>query len=140
MKNAFISSRRALVVGMGVLAIVGSSAAPLWALASGFSTYSKDSFEAALKGAKPVIVHVHASWCPVCVKQENVFNELSGSADFKKLSAFVVDFDKDADFKKTYAITNQSVVLVFKGGKEVARSNGETNKDRMAALVMAAAK
>ena len=132
-------SRRALLAGFGAFGVALAGVSPLRALASGFATYSKDSFEAALKGPKPVIVHVHASWCPVCVKQENVFNELSGSAEFKKLSAFVVDFDKDADFKKAYAITNQSVVLVFKGGKEVARSNGETNKERMAALLVAAA-
>lgn len=140
MQDQFSPSRRALLAGFCALGAATAGALPVLALASGFSQYSKDGFDAALKGSRPVIVHVHASWCSVCIKQENIFNELSGSAEFKKLSAFVVDFDKDVDFKKAHRITIQSVILVFKGGKEVARSSGETNRDRIAAMIAEAAR
>lgn len=139
MRNPEFSSisRRVLLAaaGIGLLA-----AGPALALATGFAPYTKTAFDAAMKGSKPVLVHVHASWCPVCKKQESAFNELSGSADFKKVTAFVVDFDKEAEFKKAYTINNQSIILVFKNGKEVARSGGETDKAKIAALLADAAK
>jgi thiol-disulfide isomerase/thioredoxin len=131
-------SRRAFVGGATAIAATGL-AAPAMALTSGFTPYTKAAFDAAMKGSKPVLVHVHASWCPTCKKQESVFNELSGSSDFKKLTAFVVDFDKEADFKKAHNITVQSVILVFKNGKEFARSGGVTDKTRIAAIVAEAA-
>ncbi|HRE21034.1 MAG TPA: thioredoxin family protein [Rhabdaerophilum sp.] len=135
-----LSPTRRVVLGAVTALAFAGIAAPALSLASGFTTYTKPAFDAALKGSKPVLVHVHAEWCPVCKKQEAVFNELSGSADFKKLAAFVVDFDKEADFKKAHGVNNQSVILVFKGGKEVARSGGVTDKAKIAELVAGAAK
>lgn len=132
-------SRRAMLAGSALLA-AAFVAAPSLALAPGFTAYTKGAFDAALKGSKPVLVHVHAEWCPVCKKQESVFNELSKTPDFAKLSAFTVDFDKEAEFKKANNIANQSVILVFKGGKEIARSGGETDKAKIAALIAAAVK
>lgn len=133
-------SRRHLVAAAGLTLGVAGLASPALSLAAGFVPYSKSSFEAALKADKPVLVHVHASWCPVCKQQEAAFNELSKSPDFAKLTAMVVDFDKDGDFKKNYTINNQSIILVFKGGKEVMRSAGETSKAKLAELIALAAK
>lgn len=136
---AFSSTRR-MVLGASIALATAAVAVPAFSLANGFSAYSKAAFDQALKSGKPVLVHVHAGWCPVCVKQEAVFNDLSKTPEFAKLTAFVVDFDRHVDFKKEYGVNNQSVVLVFKGGKEVARSGGVTDKDKLAALVADAAK
>lgn len=136
--SSFFTRRRALAASLVLAA--AAVAAPSFALAPGFTAYSKGAFDTALKGSKPVLVHVHAEWCPVCKKQEVVFNELSKTPAFGKLAAFTVDFDKDAEFKKAHNVANQSVILVFKGGKEVARSGGVTDKDKIAALVADAAK
>lgn len=133
-------SRRRLLGLSAALGLASVVAGPAFSLASGFSAYSKAAFDQALKGGKPVLVHVHAGWCPICVKQEAVFNELSKTPEFGKLAAFVVDFDREVEFRKTYGVNNQSLVLVFKGGKEVARSGGVTDRDKLAALVADAAK
>jgi thioredoxin 1 len=133
-----LSRRAALgaIAGIGVLA----AAAPAFSLAPGFAPYTKEAFQAALKQNKPVLVHVHAEWCPVCKKQEIVFNEISKSPEFNRLTAFTVDFDMETEFKKANNINNQSIVLVFRGGKEVARSGGETDKAKLAAFVAQAVK
>ena len=135
-RRTMLALGNALVVG-GSLA-VGSSVA--LASAIGFEAYSREGFEAALKGSKPVLVHVHATWCPTCKKQEAVFNELAKTPEFAKLKPIRVDFDMDGDFKKAHNVTSQSIILVFKGGKEVARSGGVTDKDKLAAIVAEAAK
>jgi len=139
-KSHALSLTRRMVLGASIALGIAATAVPAFSLASGFTPYTKAAFDAALKGSKPVLVHVHAEWCPVCKKQEAVFNDLSKTPQFGKLAAFVVDFDMETEFRKTYGVNNQSVVLVFKGGKEVARSGGVTDKDKLAALVADAAK
>ncbi|MCU0819367.1 MAG: thioredoxin family protein [Beijerinckiaceae bacterium] len=119
-------SRRALMAMSG-LALSGGFFVALAALPPGFTDYSKEKFEAALKGAKPVLVHVHADWCPVCVRQERAFKEISESADFKRFNAIQVNFDMDTDFRKAFNVNNQSVILIFKGGKEAGRIGGVTD-------------
>lgn len=119
-------SRRALMA-FGGLTLSGSLFVAMAAMPPGFSDYSKEKFDAALKGAKPILVHVHADWCPVCVRQEKAFQQLSQSADFKRFNAIQVNFDMDTDFRKTYGVNNQSVILIFKGGKEAARIGGVTD-------------
>jgi thiol-disulfide isomerase/thioredoxin len=119
-------SRRALMA-LGGLALSSGFFAALAALPPGFTDYSKEKFEAALKGAKPVLVHVHADWCPVCVRQERAFKELSESPDFKRFNAIQVNFDMDTDFRKAFNVNNQSVILIFKGGKEAGRIGGVTD-------------
>lgn len=133
------SRRRLWIAG---LALAGAVAMPALAatLATGFVEYKKDKFDAALKGSKPVLVHVHADWCPTCRRQQTVFNELAKTPEFGKLVAFTVDFDMDSDFKAAHNVRNQSVILVFKGGKEVARSGGVTDKAQLAAMISEAAK
>lgn len=128
---------RRLVLGLAATAL---ASAPAFALVAGFQQYEKSAFEAALKGDKPVLVHVHADWCPVCKRQETVFNDLAKTPAFAKLRAFSVEFDMDHDFKKTYRVDKQSVILVFKGGKEVARSGGVTDPKKIAEIVETAAK
>lgn len=124
-------SRRALMA-MGGLALTSGFFVALAALPPGFTDYSKEKFEAAMKGAKPVLVHVHADWCPVCVRQEKAFQQLSQSADFKRFNAIQVNFDMDTDFRKTYGVNNQSVILIFKGGKEAGRIGGITDPAKIA--------
>lgn len=119
-------SRRTLLssslLAMPVLALPALAALP-----PGFSDYSKEKFADALKDPKPIMVHVHADWCPVCVRQEKAFQQLTENADFKRFRAFQVNFDMDLDFRKTYGVNNQSVILIFKGNKEVARIGGVTD-------------
>lgn len=132
-------ARRTLLAAAGLAATAGLFSA-LAALPDGFSDYSKEKFEAALKQPKPILVHVHADWCPVCVRQEKAFNELSRSADFKKFHAVQVNFDMDLDFRKTYSVNNQSVILVIKGGKETGRLGGVTDTAKIAEFLAAQSK
>lgn len=131
----FSATRRFVVTGVLAGFALGASLAAGAAMAPGFSDYSKEKFEAALKGDKPVLVHVHADWCPVCVRQERAFNELSGSADYKKLAGIKVSFDMDTDFRKTYNVNNQSVIIIFKGGKEAGRIGGVTDTAKIAEFI-----
>lgn len=132
-------SRRLFVAGACTLML----AAPVLAQSSmgrSFTAYSPAAFDKALKSAEPTIVHIHAPWCSVCKAQEGAFSKLTTSDPVFKTAQLVrVDFDTDKAFLKEHRVTNQSVIIVFRNGKEVTRLAGESNPDRIKAAVSAAA-
>jgi len=96
--------------------------------------FDRAAFDAAVAAGKPTAVHCHAGWCPTCKAQAPLVAELLGEARFKELTVFVADYDAESALKKQLKVTQQSTFVVFKGGKEVARSTGQTRKEALATL------
>ena len=87
---------------------------------------------ASLQGAgKPVAVHFHADWCPTCVNQSRAFEQLKAAGQLQGMTVLVADYDKEKDLKRQYKVRSQSVLVVFKGTAEVARSAGETKPEQL---------
>ena len=102
-------------------------------VAAGEQPYDKAAFEKSLAEGKPVIVDFHADWCPTCKTQKPIVQELMRDPSMKEVTLFMADFDKEKDLKKALRVSQQSTFVVFKGGKEVARSTGQTRKAELAA-------
>ena len=96
------------------------------AFSAGVATYEAQTFAKAVASG-PVVAHVSADWCLVCKAQKPTLASLANDSKFKGVTFITVDFDKDRDFLKTNKVANQSVIVVFKGGKEVARLSGVTD-------------
>jgi len=97
--------------------------------------FSKPAFDKALAAGKPVVVDFAASWCPTCKQQKPIVQSLANEASRQSLTIFVADFDKEEALKKQLNVTMQSTLVAFKGGKEVARSTGQTDKAELGALL-----
>ena len=97
--------------------------------------FDQAAFDALQKEGKPTLVMIHADWCPTCKAQSPVVSELLSSPEYKTITALRVDFDQQKDVVKRFKATMQSTLIVFKGGKEVGRSTGDTKKDGIAALL-----
>ncbi len=54
---------------------------------------------------------------------------------FKDMAVFEVDFDSQKDALRMLNVQKQSTLIVYKGGKEVARSTGETTKSAIEGLL-----
>lgn len=111
---------------------------PLFAVAAAMAAgqgFDQAAFDALLKQGKPVLVHVHADWCPTCKAQDAVLSDLLKTPELQGLTALRVDFDAQKDVVKTFKARSQSTLIVFKGGKEVGRSTGDTKKESIAALL-----
>ena len=106
-------------------------AASAWA---GELPYDKAALDKAIAEGKPAIVEFHADWCPVCKAQKPVVQSLLGEPKLKDVTLFVADYDKEKELKKALRVSQQSTFVVFKGGKEVARSTGQTKREDLAAL------
>jgi thioredoxin 1 len=104
------------------------------ALASN-QAFDQAAFDALQQQGKPTLVMIHADWCPTCKAQEPIIGELLKTPELQSIVALRVDFDKQKPVVKAFKVQYQSTLIVFKGGKEVGRSTGDTRKDSIAALL-----
>jgi thioredoxin-like negative regulator of GroEL len=121
------------LLAAAIVATTGTSA-----IAAEFTAYSSAGFDAAVKSGTPVIVHVHADWCPTCRAQAPTLQSMTGESAYTKATFIRVNFDKDKDFLTSHKVSQQSTILVFKGGKEAARFTGITDAAQLRSRVQAA--
>ncbi len=107
---------------------------PLFAHAVG-EPYTQDKLDALNKSGKPALVFIYADWCPVCHAQDGVLKKLLPTNEFKGINVLRVNFDTQKPVLKAFGVQHQSTLIVFKGGKEVARVTGDTDRDRIAELL-----
>jgi thioredoxin 1 len=116
----------------------GACAAALLAVVplsdAGEVAYTPAAFEHALAAGTPTVVHFRASWCPTCKAQKPIVDALLHELKRKDLTLLAADYDTETALKQRLRVVQQSTFVVFKGGKEVARSTGETRKEAIAAL------
>ncbi len=101
------------------------------ASAQNFAKYEAESFRKLVASGAPLVVHVHADWCPVCRAQLPVMERVLKGAPYKNVRAVRVNFDRDKAFLADYKVVRQSTILIFKGGKEIARLSYDTDPARI---------
>ena len=97
--------------------------------------FDQVAFDKLVKEGQPIVIAVHASWCPTCKAQKPIQTTLMARPEFKTYTLFTLDFDTDTTLLKTFKVIKQSTIVVFKGPTEVGRSIGDTNLESMAALM-----
>ena len=97
--------------------------------------YTTVGFEEAQTSGKPVLVHVTAPWCSVCAAQKPILSKLEAEPRFKALQVFDVDFDHQKEAVQSFGARMQSTLIVYRDGKEVGRSAGETKPEAIEALL-----
>lgn len=99
--------------------------------------YSAATLAAAQKAGEPIALHFHATWCSTCKAQDKAFNELQADPTLK-LTVLQADYDTEGELKKQMKVRSQSTLIVFRGSAERARSSGDTQPDRLKALLKTA--
>ena len=107
------------LLGLGVMAAAGAQAATEM-------VYDQKAFDAAQAAGKPILVAVHAPWCPICSKQKPILAALAKDPAFADMIMMMVDFDSQKDLLKVFGVQKQSTLIVFHGKKETDRSTGVT--------------
>ena len=97
--------------------------------------YTQAVFDKLIQQGQPVLVSIHADWCPTCRAQAPVLSKLLKQNEYQKINALRVDFDQQKDVLKALKVDRQSTLIVFKAGQEVGRSLGDTSEDAIAALL-----
>jgi thiol-disulfide isomerase/thioredoxin len=97
-----------------------------------FSTATLDQLLAA---GQPVAVDFHADWCPTCRAQAPIIRQLLSTPEFKNLTILIANYDTELALRKSLNVAKQSTLVVFRHGKEVARSTGDTSREGLAGLL-----
>ena len=99
------------------------------------TAFDASRFDALNKEGKPILIAIHADWCPTCKAQAPIVADLLKTPELKGITAFRVDFDSQKDAVRRFRASTQSTLIVFKGGREVGRSIGDTRQGGIAALL-----
>ena len=124
-------TRRSLLIATAL----APAAAAVPAFAASLTTFDANAFADAQKAGKPILIAVHATWCPTCKAQNPILDRLTSAAKFKDLKIFRVDFDAMKPVVKQFGAQMQSTLIVFKGASEQGRSVGDTKEASIAALL-----
>jgi thioredoxin 1 len=120
---------------IGAAALAAAFAFSPLAAAMSPTAYSPNAFAAAQAAGKPILLHITAPWCPTCKAQKPILSKLEGTAKFKGLVAFDIDFDTSKALLRKLHVAQQSTLIVYKGKKEMGRSTGDTDPASIAALL-----
>jgi thioredoxin 1 len=123
--------RRTLLLAAALAALLGS--APAFAATE--LPFTQAAFSAAQKGNEPILVWVHATWCPTCAKQAPILAKLEAEPAYQRLKIFKVDFDTQKDVVRAMGVQMQSTLIAFRGPAEQGRSTGQTDEAAIRAVV-----
>lgn len=99
---------------------------------------SDDSFEAVVTGAAvPVIMDAYADWCGPCKIMAPVLDDFAHGRAGQVL-VVKLDTDRNPVTAQRFGIRSIPTLIVFQGGREVAREVGVVPRARLDALVPAA--
>lgn len=129
-------SRRSLALSAIGLLAAGLAVAPAPVRAAGETPFTQQAFAAAQAAGKPILVEVHASWCPVCAKQKPILSQLFTDPALRDLVVLRVDFDAQKDVVHNFGVQMQSTLIAYNGASERARSTGDTDPASIRTLVL----
>jgi thiol-disulfide isomerase/thioredoxin len=102
---------------------------------AGESAYTQSAFDQLQKQGQPILVFVYAGWCPTCRTQDPMISKLLKQPPYENITGLRVDFDQQKPVVKAFKVSMQSTLIVFKAGKEVGRSTGDTSEAGIEALL-----
>jgi thiol-disulfide isomerase/thioredoxin len=126
-------TRRSLLIAAAALGTATLASAP--ARAASEQAFDAKAFADAQKAGKPILIAIHAPWCPVCTAQKPILSELMADRKFKDLAYFTIDFDSQKDLVRRFGAQKQSTLIAFKGSNERARSVGDSKRESITALL-----
>ena len=121
--------------GTMIAAALAASGLSSSAWADATVPFSAEAFKAAQASGSPILIEIHADWCPTCKAQKPILDELTAAPKFKDLKIFRVDFDAQKPVVRQFKAQMQSTLIVFKGAAEQGRSVGDTREASIAALL-----
>ena len=87
--------------------------------------FDQAAFAASLSAGGPVVVQVSAPWCPICRAQKPALDSLRDQQRFRHFELYEIDFDTDKASVRAVRAQLQSTLILFKDGKEIARTVGD---------------
>jgi thioredoxin 1 len=123
------------IFAAGLQAIVATAPA---AATPAVQPFNQAAFDAAQKAGKPILVWVHAPWCPVCREQAKTITRLTAEPAYRDMQVFRIDYDTQKPLWQKFGAPMQSTVIAFHGKRETARIAHETDDGKVSAVIHSA--
>ena len=105
------------------------------AAAPAIRAFDQAAFDAAQAAGKPILVWVHAPWCPVCRAQEKTITRLMAGPGFHDLQVFRIDYDTQKPLWQWFGATMLSTLIGFHGKRAPGRIAHETDDGKVSAVI-----
>ena len=93
------------------------------------TTFTNEIFEKSQLEGKTVVIHSWNKNCVTCARQIKILDK--AKQDFNDVIFLSFEQTKDKDIAKFLSIDYWTTIVVYKDNKEMSRSIGETNKDKI---------
>ena len=93
------------------------------------TTFTNEIFEKSQLEGKIVVIHSWNKTCVTCARQVKILDK--AKQDFNEIIFLSFEQTENKDIAKSLSIDYWTTIVVYKDNKEVSRSIGETNKDRI---------
>ena len=93
------------------------------------TTFTNEIFQKSQLEGKTVVINSWNKTCTTCAKQVKILDQ--AKQDFKDIIFLSFEQTKDKDIAKSLGINYWTTIVVYKDNKEISRTIGETNKDKI---------
>ena len=93
------------------------------------TTFTNEIFEKSQLEGKTVVIHSWNKTCVTCARQIKILDK--AKKDFNDVIFLSFEQTKDKDIAKFLSIDYWTTIVVYKDNKEMSRSIGEINKDKI---------
>ena len=93
------------------------------------TTFSNEIFKKAQLEGKTVVINSWNKTCTTCAKQIKILDQ--AKSDFKDIVFLSFEQTKDKEIAKSLGIDYWTTIVVYKDNKEISRTIGQTNKDKI---------
>lgn len=105
------------------------------ARASDAQPYDRKAFEAAQQLGKPLLVEISADWCGNCKAQRPILEKILNEPRYADVARLRVDVDTSPDAARRFNVKFLSTLVLFRGKRELARSEGELDEARLRSML-----
>ena len=93
------------------------------------TTFTNEIFENSQLEGKTVVIHSWNKTCVTCARQAKILDK--AKQDFNDIIFLSFEQTKDKDIAKSLSIDYWTTIVVYRDNKEVSRSIGQTNKEKI---------
>lgn len=102
--------------------------------------FSTAALASAQRAGKPILIDVHADWCPTCRRQAPTIDALARDPSFSRLVILKLDYDSQKPERVALGVRMQSTLIAYRGRSERGRATGITDPAQIRALAASALK
>jgi thioredoxin 1 len=104
-------------------------------VANSIRPFTTAALAAAQRAGRPILVDVHADWCPVCRAQAPVISRLAADPANANVVFLRLNFDTQRRERTALRATSQSTLIAFRGRRETGRLQGVSDAAQITRLV-----